>query len=139
VNNPIDAHARNNEEMERMLGILTGTGAYDIVFSTSLGADVMRWDRDDTGAVDELSAEERAAQAAEHTRANARFMARLQDEIGLPILYLQREAFGRPSRTAATAAYAEGIATFPSVARAAAAVRLMLDWRARREGLPEIF
>ncbi len=140
VNNPIDAHARDNEQMERMLTLLAGTGAYDVVLSTSLGADPVRWDRDDdTGAVDEVSADERRAAAVERTRENARFMARLQDEIGVPIAYIQREAFGDRSRVAAGAAFAEGIATFPSVARAASTVRRMLEWRARREGLPAMF
>ncbi len=32
-----------------------------------------------------------------------------------------------------------GIAVLPDVQRAARAVRLILDWRARRQGLPELF
>ena len=37
------------------------------------------------------------------------------------------------------AAYREGIGMYPSVARAARTVAQVLDWKAYRKGLPDIF
>jgi hypothetical protein len=37
------------------------------------------------------------------------------------------------------AAYREGIGMYPSVARAARTIAQLLDWKAYRRGLPDIF
>jgi len=141
VNNPIDASPRDREQRERMMHILCDSGFYDVVFSTSLGGDpVSGRGRGRRGADPDStqSAEERIAAETERARAGARQLAALQAEIGIPILYVQR-AFGESANREATAAFAEGIAAFPTVLRAAHTVRQLLDWRARREGLPTIF
>jgi hypothetical protein len=64
-------------------------------------------------------------------------LSRLEGEIGVPIVYVQRSQ-GENAGREASAAFSEGIGAFPSVLRAAHAVRRLLEWRARREGLPEI-
>jgi acyl-CoA synthetase (NDP forming) len=152
VNNPIDAHPRDREQMGRMMHALCDSGAYDVVFSTSLGSFSApggpgRGRRGSRGAdpVTNQSPEERAAAeteraAAETERARegAKLVATLQGEIGVPILYVQR-GYGENANREATAAFAEGIGTFPTVLRAAHTVRQLLEWRARREGLPAIF
>jgi acyl-CoA synthetase (NDP forming) len=144
VNNPIDAHPRDREQMERMLHILCDSGSYDVVLSTSLGGDPGwgrgRGRRGAQGADPDngQSPEERAAAEAERAREGAKLLAKLQGEIGVPILYVQR-GHGENASVEATAAYAEGIGTYPSVMRAAHTVHQLLEWRTRREGLPAIF
>lgn len=146
VNNPIDANARDREQMKKMFHILCDSGAYDVVFSTSLGSDpgggpgrgrARRGPAPDEAETkptpEELEAE------SERVREGARILAGLQDEIGIPILYVQRGGFGDGANRQASAAYAAGIGTFPSVARAAHTVRQLIEWRARREGLQTIF
>ena len=86
--------------------------------------------------------EEQAQRMAEEA---ADRLAKLQDETGIPFLVIQRGDMGMGgfdlSRGSANqvAAYGRGIAVMPDVPRAARVVRSMLEWRARREGLPEIF
>ncbi|HEY5477749.1 MAG TPA: CoA-binding protein [Tepidiformaceae bacterium] len=147
VNNPIDANPRDREQMQKMMHILCDSGAYDVVFSTSLGSDPGgpgrgrgRRGPSDTEPEEKQSREEIAAAELERAREGAKLIAKLQDEIGLPILYVQRgggQSDG--SNRQATAAFENGIATFPSVLRAAHTVRQLMEWRARREGLPTIF
>ncbi len=144
VNNPIDASPRDREQRERMMHILCDSGFYDVVFSTTLGGDPTAWrGRGRRGAPNSdpdagKSPEERAATEMERAKDGAKQLAALQAGIGVPILYIQR-AFGETANREATAAFAEGIAAYPTVQRAAHTIRQMLDWRARREGLPVIF
>ena len=46
---------------------------------------------------------------------------------------------GQDMEALSGAAYRKGIGVYPSVARAARAVARILDWKAYREGLPDIF
>ena len=46
---------------------------------------------------------------------------------------------GQKQTAMSEAAYREGIGIYPSVARAARTVAQMLDWKAYRHGLPDIF
>ena len=152
VNNPIDAHPRDREQMERMFHALCDSGAYDVVFSTTLGtfqapggpgrgrrgsrnADPLpNQTPEERAAADK----ERAAAETKRAREGATLVAKLQGEIGIPILFVQR-AFGESANREASAAFAAGIAAFPGVLRAAHTVRQLLEWRKRREGLPVIF
>jgi acetyltransferase len=146
VNNPIDANARDREQMQKMFHILCDSGAYDVVFSTSLGSDPGGGGpgrgRGRRGPTDESEAKPTPEELeAEHekVRNGARILANLQGEIGIPILYVQRGGFGDGANRQASAAYEAGIGTFPSVLRAAHTVRQLIEWRARREGLQKIF
>ncbi len=155
VNNPIDAHPRDREQMERMMHALCDSGSFDVVFSTSLGSFPAGGPGSGRGrgrrpssqpeAGPPQSPEERAASEARRTAADteraregARLLAQLQGEIGVPILYVQR-AYGDGASREASAAFAEGIGAFPTVLRAAHTIRRLLEWRDRREGLPAIF
>ncbi len=54
----------------------------------------------------------------------------------VPIALILREA---NIEDAGEPAYERGVAVFPSLERAARAVATLLEWRRRREGLPELF
>ncbi len=142
VNNPIDANARDREQMEKMLHILCDPGTFDVVFSTSLASHLGGAGRRRGRGADpdpEKTPEEKAAAETEHARQGAQLLSKLEGEIGVPILYVQRGGYGDSAFREASAAFTEGIATFPSVPRAAHTVHRLLEWRARREGLPVIF
>lgn len=141
VNNPIDVSPKDREQMERMLHILGDSAAFDLVLSTSLGGSFGGFGRrrGARGAEPEdgKTPEERAAEETERASEGAQLLVRLGGEMGVPIVYVQRTA-GDGANREASAAFAHGIAAFPSVTRAAHTVRRLLDWRARREGLPDI-
>jgi acyl-CoA synthetase (NDP forming) len=138
VNNPIDASPKDREQMERMLQILGDSKAYDVVLSTSLGASFGGRGRSrGSDPEDDRTPEERAAAETERARDGAQLLARLEGEIGVPIVYVQRSQ-GESAGREASAAFSEGIGVFPSVLRAAHTVHRLLEWRARREGLPAI-
>jgi len=146
VNNPIDGHPRGPDQMERTMHILCDSGHYDLVFSTSLGTDpgggfhrrrrAASQQQEDEAS--NKSIEEIAAAETESTRKGAKLLARVQGEVGVPIVYVQR-GFGESADRQAAAAYAEGIAAYPTVLRAAHTARQLLEWRVRREGLPVVF
>lgn len=146
VNNPIDGHPRGPDEMERTMHILCDSGLYDLVLSTSLGSDpggrfrrrrhAATQQHQDAGS--DESPEKIATAETERARKGSKLLARLQGEVGVPIVYVQR-AFGESADREAAAAYAEGIAAYPTVLRAAHTAHQLLEWRARREGLPDIF
>lgn len=142
VNNPIDAHPRGKEQMERTMRALAGSGSYDVVFSTSLGIDPWRRPGRRGGSSTDETPEEREKRIAEETeqaREGARLLEGLQSELDVPIIYVQRSGWNGGGDRSASAAFEHNIATFPSVARAAHAVARILEWRERRRGLPEIF
>ncbi len=66
--------------------------------------------------------------------------SRTQEETGKPIVALVRDrgASLEVSDLFQQEAYRAGIATYPTVARAARAISLMLKWRERRAGLPAV-
>ena len=141
VNNPIDAHPRGADEMERTMHILCDSGHYDLVLSTSLGIDGGRRFGRRSRQPDpenDPSPEEIATAETDSARTGSKLIARLQEEVGIPIVYVQR-GFGESADRQAAAAYGEGIPAYPTVLRAAHTARRLLEWRARREGLPKIF
>ena len=142
VNNPIDASPKDREQMQRKLHFLCDSGTYDVVFSTSLGGNFggpgRRGNSRGTEPEDANEREQRIASETQRAREGAQLLDSLQGEIGVPIVYVQRAA-GDTANREASVAFGEGIAVFPSVLRAAHTVRRLLEWRARREGLPAIF
>ena len=54
----------------------------------------------------------------------------------MPVALVLREA---QIEDAGQPAYERGVAVFPTLERAARAVATLLEWRRRREGLPELF
>ena len=81
------------------------------------------------------------ARSPETARSTAQELAELQDASGRPFVVVRRGREFNPEATLAfqEAAYQHGLGAFPSVPRAARAVEMLLQWRARREGLPELF
>jgi acyl-CoA synthetase (NDP forming) len=65
-------------------------------------------------------------------------LAELQRETGVPFALIQRGQAGADQQLQLHA-HARRLAAFPDVERASAAVACLLDWRARRAGLPELF
>ena len=63
-------------------------------------------------------------------------LARISREYEVPVALILREAH---IEDAGLPAYERGIAAFPTLERAARAVATLLEWRRRREGLPELF
>lgn len=144
VNNPIDAFPPE-EHLEDMLRLVATAEGIDNVFMSpmtgwrppgsssaagqSSGASV---DKEEDSATDKLA-----------TKA-ARQMYQLQDDTGTPVVGILRS--GRMARMMGLdmdeiclAAYRDGIGTYGSVTRAARTVAQMLDWKAARKGLPDIF
>ena len=115
--NPIDAQL-SDEDWQRVYRLLAETDGIDVVFGTNLGP------RDNPGgAVAALGA--------------------LQRETGVPFVGIQRgvqtlPGGGLDDGGLASTAHAEGIATFPTVERAARVVAALLAWCVQREGLPAL-
>ena len=77
----------------------------------------------------------------EQIRAGVEMYARLQEETGTPIVALLRERSATVEQMDLfyQEAYRAGVGTYPTVARAARAIALVLRWRERRQGLPALF
>lgn len=146
--NPIDAESfggrgRGAGEAERRRGILRAvarSGAVDaIVVSPGIvqGAHGSRAPWHDAAPAD-IPRE----QAIEEARALAAEFASAQEEGGCPLLYVGRgRVWGDlgPDLEMERVLYASGLASYESIERAAAAIKRVLVWRARREGLPALF
>ena len=138
VNNPIDAHPGGPDEMVRAMNALCGSGAFDVAFSTFLGLEPGSGFGRRSGERDK-SPEERAEAELARARSGSEQLSKLQSDLEVPMIYVQRRDEGQDGSLEATAAYQHGIATFPSVSRSAHTVRQILEWRTRRDGLAEIF
>ena len=66
-------------------------------------------------------------------------LGRLQAECDIPIVVLTRGTPHEILEHFQHEAYRNGVAAFPTIHRAARAISVILEWRARRTGLPEIF
>lgn len=127
INNPIDTNMGDAETTDRTLRIMARAEGMDvIVTNASFGRDADRIE----GDVDELR--RRASEQVER-------LGRLQEECGVPIVVLTRGTPHSVLEHFNHEAYARGLATYPTIHRAARAIAAMLEWRSRREGLPEIF
>ena len=149
VRNPIDSTIMSGRggrsRVRETLSIVAGAEPIDTVF-TAVGGWNPRWtplapSNGNDVANDPLmqgsdgSASERALAAAEE-------MGALQEELSVPFLAIDRErgpTVGDAGSAFSDEAYRQGIGVFPTVARAARAVSRVLEWRRRREGLPDLF
>ncbi|HEY5477750.1 MAG TPA: CoA-binding protein [Tepidiformaceae bacterium] len=139
VNNPIDAMP-DADHMEEMLRIVATAEGIDMMFMSAIGG--MRRPPVMPSA-SEPAPDEQSKAVVEAAKQSAAQMRRLQDETGTTFVGVQRggrmaRMMGLSSEAFAQAAYEQGIAAFPSVTRAARTIAKVLEWRAYREGLPEI-
>ena len=134
VNNPIDTNMSTPELAMKTLRIVSEAPTNDVVIAApNIGQRAVQ-------GVSEPDSDERERLVREQIRVAIDTYVKTQDETGTPIVALLRE------RTARTEmmdifqqeAYRAGIGTYPTVARAARVIALMLKWRERREGLPAV-
>jgi acyl-CoA synthetase (NDP forming) len=134
VNNPIDTNMGSPDVALKTLRIVAAAPTNDVVIvAPNLGHHGM------PGAA-EPSTEERDELIQEQIRTAIDTYVQTQDETGTPVIALLRERMARSVTLDAfqQEAYRSGIATYPTVARAARAIALLLTWRERREGLPAV-
>ena len=132
VRNPVDANFGRDHPMDfrsdtgltrRAFELIAGSPTTDLIFTT-VGT---RWhpgqdhSRDARRRQLELTADE---------------LDRIAREYHVPIALILREA---NIEDAGQPAYERGVGVFPTLERAARAVATLLEWRRRREGLPELF
>ncbi|MDP6377849.1 MAG: CoA-binding protein [Pseudomonadales bacterium] len=139
VNNPIDAFPPE-EYMEDMLRLVATAEGIDTLFMSPISG--MR-PPPGVKVSDPKDGESPPAPAEIATRAASQ-MSAIEADTGTPVVGILRS--GRMARmmgldvdAVSHAAYEAGIGMYPSVARAARTVAQVLDWKAYREGLPEIF
>lgn len=141
VNNPIDAFPPE-EHLEDMLRLVATAEGIDQVFMTpTAGPRPAMVKPDPDESIDPVAA---SKQVRETAQKSADQMKKLQDDTGTPVIGILRggrmaKMMGLDEDTVVEAAYANGIGMYPSVARAARTVAQMLDWKAYRKGLPDIF
>lgn len=146
IRNPIDASfftGDRKEAMTEVYRICSTAPNIDFMFATLTSAPSML--RRGPGGqpppedADELvEYEELRAQGA---REGVEELAAVQAESGQPIVGISwnERRDGQLPRDLLGLAYQHGVAVFPTVARAARAAQLLLEWRVRREGLRELF
>jgi acyl-CoA synthetase (NDP forming) len=141
VNNPIDAFPPE-DRMDDMLRTVATAEGIDLLFMSPLaGPRPSMTKQDDDVDEDAATAQAKMQAAAEKAAAQ---MKQLQADTGTPVVGILRSGrmarmFGLDEDAATQAAYEAGIGMYPSVARAARTVTQMLDWKAYRRGLPDIF
>ena len=132
IRNPVDANFGRDHPMDfnsetgltrRVFQAIASAHSTDMVFTT-VGTS---WHpgQDDS---DEARHRELTLTAEE--------LSAIQDEHQAPIVLVLREA---QIEDAGEIAHERGVAMFPSIERAARAASTILEWRRRREGLPELF
>ncbi len=127
INNPIDTNMGDAETTDRTLRIMSRAENIDvIVTNASFGRGMDRPDAD----IEKLR--QSATDQAER-------LGRLQAECGIPIVVLTRGVPHEVVEHFQHEAYRNGLAAFPTIHRAARAISVILQWRTRRAGLPEIF
>ena len=158
VNNPIDAFPPE-EHLEDMLRLVATAQGIDMVFMSTMMGGGTPWGRPQPRAKapdsnqdadvqrepDSPPDPEAAAKEMTETATKAaQQMLSLQDDTGTPVIGVLRSGgmarmMGQSTGALSEAAYRKGIGLYPSVARAARTVAQILDWKAYRKGLPEIF
>jgi acyl-CoA synthetase (NDP forming) len=127
INNPIDTNMGDAETTDRTLRIMSRAENIDVIITNaSFGRGMDRPDADIE--VLRRSATEQAER-----------LGRLQVECDIPIVVLTRSVPHEVLEHFQHEAYRNGVAAFPTIHRAARAISVILEWRARRAGLPEIF
>lgn len=137
VNNPIDAFPPE-EHLESMLRLVANAEGIDTVFMSPMTG----WRPPPPGS----TSDEEASQAEKDEIATkaASQMRRLQEDTGTPVVGIMRSGrmarmMGMDADSMSEAAHRERIGLYSSVARAARTVAQLLDWKAYRKGLPDIF
>src|SRR5690606_40426747 len=133
VNNPIDTNMGTPETTERTLRIVAAAENIDVVVTNPPLGRVNPANPDEPP--DTERDRERALQEAD---AAAERVARLQEETGVPFVVLLRGPQSEQMERFAQEAYRRGVAVYPSIHRAARAISAVLEWRARRAGLPAV-
>jgi acyl-CoA synthetase (NDP forming) len=132
VRNPVDANFGRDHPMDfssdtgltrRAFELIAGSPTTDLIFTT-VGT---RWHPGQ-----DHSREARGRRLA----LTAGELASISRASDVPIALILREA---QVEDAGLEAYERGIAEFPTLERAARAVATLVEWRKRREGLPELF
>jgi len=143
VNNPIDAFPPP-EFLDEMLKIVATAEGIDMMFMSPM----MGWHPGKkTDPADEAEKDENPDEKTEMMDAAkkaAQMMRRTQDETGTPVIGILRggrmaRMMGVSTDSFLQAIYNEGIASYPTVTRAAHTVVQILEWRKNREGLPDLF
>lgn len=137
VNNPIDANSAAPDLARTTLRLVAQAPTNDVVIaSPSFGQRGLPGAPDTTPGDDE-----RDERIQEQIRVSVEMFAETQAETGTPVVALLRDrsASRRQMDAFQQEAYRAGIGTYPTVARAARAIALVLRWRERRAGLPTIF
>jgi acyl-CoA synthetase (NDP forming) len=129
VNNPIDTNMGSEDVADRTIQIMGEAKNIDVIITN---ASFGRWPNGDDVPRDPEGARAKAREQAER-------LARLQDEAGVPIVVLTRNAPPELVEPFLEEAYRRGLAAFPTIHRAARAISAIVDWRERRKGLPRIF
>ena len=139
VNNPIDAFPPE-DKIDEMLRLVATTEGIDMVFMSPATG----WPRPTASSdqpEDPADAKQRARETAERA---VRQMRELVDDTDTPVIGLLRtgrmaQMMGQDNDAIAQAAYRDGVGMFSSAQRAARTVAQILEWKAYRDGLPEIF
>ena len=137
VNNPIDTNLSDKDLQVKMLGIVANSTVTDVVF-TNAQFNTPRKNKEQETPADKTES------VRSESLESANTIASLQNQTKIPFIAIQRtrsfgELAGIANDTFANEAYRNGIAVYPTVSRAARSLGLILDWRKRRTGLPEIF
>ena len=149
VNNPIDAFPPE-EHLQDMLRLVATAEGIDVMFMSPMtGWGRPSSSRKDADSADDPEARAEAAEAAAKKAAAsatkaAQQMLDLQEDTGTPVIGLVRggrmaQMMGQSMDAISEAAFRKGIGVYPSVARAARTIAQVLEWKAYRKGLPEIF
>ena len=138
VNNPIDANLGRHGDAEttiRLYKLVAGAPGIDVVFTTVGGWG--GWGANGNGDGDDKDKDERA----ERARTSADDLADLQQATGTPFAAIVRSRGGSADGMDAffKRAHERQLAVFPNLQAAASSVARLIEWRERREGLPEIF
>jgi len=146
IRNPVDAigsllRRGRAQQMMEFLSIIGQAEPIDMLFMTvpwdSSAAAGMGLSDDDEPAPESIEA------AIQEARDTATDYQELLQTAGVPFVAIQldraRGSYAQTSRAFLGEAYQRGVPVYPSIARAARAVRRIIEWRARREGLPSLF
>ena len=132
IRNPVDANFGRDHPMDfnsetgltrRVFQAIASAHSTDMVFTTVGTSWHPGQDHSDEARHRELTL-------------TAEELSAIQDEHQAPIVLVLREA---EIEDAGEIAHERGVAMFPSIERAARAASTILEWRRRREGLPELF
>ena len=141
VHNPIDAGFVGEDRAgvaNNVTAVAARAPGYDFVFA-SRSDFRMAPPSERNEEIDADAAAARVERRLQRAVDSARFLANVQDESSRPVIAVRREYAPEPAGVFHVEAQRLGLGTFFSVPEAARAVELLLQWRARREGLPTLF